>query len=157
MQEKRRRAVHILKQGLEVSHGDDEPKKQDFPHGIEPETEEIHLAQDAEENDIIQLQPIRTEREVLNTTSVPLESSQASVHGYESIAKPLAEISVEKQPDEIRSAPHASCSNDEIKSTKSKVWFLLSLSEFVKSRFMILFNFVIWTIERIAIFVRLIK
>lgn len=126
MKEKRRRAVHLLKEGLEVPHGDQLSKKQDYPCRTEPETEEIHLAQiqELEEDDIIQ--PIRTEREVLNTTSVPLESSQEPVHGneivnYKSVAKPLADISLEKQPDEIISSSPTSCSIDEIKSTASKV------------------------------------
>ncbi|XP_061371043.1 ATP-dependent RNA helicase DEAH13 [Gastrolobium bilobum] len=124
MKEKRRRAVHLLKEGLEVPHDDELSKKQDFSCRIEPETEEIHLVQ-AQEVGADIIQPIRTERKVLNTTSVPLESSQEQVHGneavnYKSVAKPLAGISIDKRPDEIRSSSPRSCSNDEVKSTKSK-------------------------------------
>ncbi|MED6184739.1 hypothetical protein PIB30_050412 [Stylosanthes scabra] len=122
VQEKRRRAVHLLKQGLEVSHDDDdEPKKADFPHGIEPETEEIHLAQDVEENGIIEFQLTRTEREVSNTTSLALESSQEIIPANESITKPVAKIPIEKQLEEIRSTCLASCSTNGIGSTKSKM------------------------------------
>lgn len=113
--EKRRRAVHLLKEGLEVPDNG-LPKK--------PETDEIHLAQadEVKEIDIIQIQPIRSE-EVLNTISVPLESSKEPVPGnevenYKYVSEPLADISI-KQLDEIRCSP-MSCSNDEIKSTKSK-------------------------------------
>nr|KYP64481.1 putative ATP-dependent RNA helicase DHX37 [Cajanus cajan] len=113
--EKRRRAVHLLKEGLEVP---------DNGLSKKPETDEIHLAQadEVKEIDIIQIQPIRSE-EVLNTISVPLESSQEPVPGndvenYKYVSEPLADISI-KQLDEIRCSP-MSCSNDEIKSTKSK-------------------------------------
>ncbi|KAJ1438675.1 P-loop containing nucleoside triphosphate hydrolase [Sesbania bispinosa] len=125
VKEKRRRAVHLLKEGLEVPHDDELSKKQDFPCRTEPETEEIHLtqAQEFEENDTIQ--PIRTEGKVLDTTSVPLESTQEPVQGnevvnYKSVAEPLADISIDTRPDEIRSSSPTSCSNIEIKSTKSK-------------------------------------
>ncbi|KAJ1413633.1 P-loop containing nucleoside triphosphate hydrolase [Sesbania bispinosa] len=125
VKEKHRRVVHFLKEGLEVPHDDELSKKQDFPCRIEPETEEIHLtqAQEFEENDTIQ--PIRTEGKVLSTTSVPLESTQEPVQGnevvnYKSVAEPLADISIDTRPDEIRSSSPTSCSNDEIKSTKSK-------------------------------------
>ncbi|KAL2337470.1 hypothetical protein Fmac_011916 [Flemingia macrophylla] len=114
--EKRRRAVLLLKEGLEVPH-DGLSKKH--------ETDETHLAQadEVEENDIIQVQPVRSE-EVLNTTPVPLESSQEAVPGnevehYKCVSEPLADISVDKQLDEIKCSP-TSCSNDETKSTKSK-------------------------------------
>ncbi|KAK7349630.1 hypothetical protein VNO77_07144 [Canavalia gladiata] len=117
MKEKRRRAVHLLREGLEVSL-DGLSKK--------PEIEEIHLAQahEIEENDIIQIQPIRKEGEILNAT-VPLEFSQEPVHDnkviyYKDVAKPLADISIDKQCDEIRSFTPMSCSIDEIKGTKSK-------------------------------------
>ncbi|KAG5069443.1 hypothetical protein JHK85_001820 [Glycine max] len=115
MKEKRRRAVHLLKEGLEVSY-DGLSKK--------PETDEIHLehADEVEENEI-QIQPIRSE-EVLNTTSVSLESSQEPVHGnevenYKYVSEHPADISIDKHLDEIRSST-MSCSTDEIKSTKSK-------------------------------------
>ncbi|KAL5180974.1 ATP-dependent RNA helicase DEAH13 [Glycine soja] len=113
MKEKRRRAVHLLKEGLEVSY-DGLSKK--------PETDEIHLehADEVEENEI-QIQPIRSE-EVLNTTSVSLESSQEPVHGnevenYKYVSEHPADISIDKHLDEIRSST-MSCSTDEIKSTK---------------------------------------
>ncbi|XP_004517254.1 ATP-dependent RNA helicase DEAH13, partial [Cicer arietinum] len=120
VKEKRRRAVHLLKEGLAVSHGDELSAKQDFPCRTDSENEEI---QEFEENEITQ--PVRTDREFLNTTSVLLESPQESVHAnevvnYKSVAKPLADISNDKQPDEIRSSSLMPCSNDEIKSIKSK-------------------------------------
>ncbi|TKY63743.1 ATP-dependent RNA helicase kurz [Spatholobus suberectus] len=117
MKEKRRRVVHLLKEGLEVSHDGLSTK---------PETDEIHLVQadEVEENDIIQIHPIRSDGEVLNTTSVPLESSQEPIHGkevenYKYVSENLADISVDKQHDEISSYP-TSFSIDEIKSSKSK-------------------------------------
>lgn len=116
MKEKRRRAVHLLKEGLKVSY-DGLSKK--------PEMDEIHLAQDdeVEENDI-QIQPIRSE-EVLNTTSTPMESSEETVHGnevenYKYVSGNLADISIDKQLYEIRSSP-LSCSTNEIKNTNLKV------------------------------------
>lgn len=122
MKEKRRRVVHLLKEGLEVSY-DGLSKK--------PETDEIHLehADEVEENEI-QIQPIRSE-EVLNTTSVSLESSQEPVHGnevetYKYVSEHPTDISIDNHLDEIRSSP-MSCSIDEIKGTKSKVLFLLRL------------------------------
>ncbi|XP_014523036.1 ATP-dependent RNA helicase DEAH13 [Vigna radiata var. radiata] len=115
MKEKRRRAVHLLKEGLKVSY-DGLSKK--------PEMDEIHLAQDdeVEENDI-QIQPIRSE-EVLNTTSTPMESSEETVHGnevenYKYVSGNLADISIDKQLYEIRSSP-LSCSTNEIKNTNLK-------------------------------------
>lgn len=126
MKEKRRRAVHLIKEGLDDPLGDDLSKKEDLLCRTESETEEDHLAQvqEYEENDTIQ--PMRTERKVLNAESVPFESSEEPVHGnelvnYKSVAKPLAAISTDKQPDEIKSVSPMSCSNDEIKSPKSKV------------------------------------
>ncbi|CAJ1949830.1 unnamed protein product, partial [Sphenostylis stenocarpa] len=113
--EKRRRAVHLLKEGLEVSY-DGLSKK--------PQMDEIHLAQadEVEENDI-QIQPIRSV-EVLNTTSVPLESSEEPLHcneveNYKYVSENLADISIVKKHDEIRSFP-LSCSVDEIKKTNLK-------------------------------------
>ncbi|XP_027335070.1 ATP-dependent RNA helicase DEAH13 isoform X2 [Abrus precatorius] len=101
MKEKRRRAVHILKEGLEVSL--DGPSKKH-------ETEEIHLSpvHQVEEKDIIQIPPVRT-----------------GVHGtevvnYNYVPKPIADISVDKKPDEVRSSSPTSCSIDEIRSTLSK-------------------------------------
>lgn len=130
MKEKRRRAVHILKEGLDVPHGNDLSKKQDLPCITEPESEdeENHMVQEPEENDIIQT--FRTEREILYTMSIPLEPSQEPVHGnevvnYESVAEPVAVSFTEKQPDEIRSSSPVSRSITEMKSTKSKVYSLL--------------------------------
>ncbi|KAL1368963.1 hypothetical protein HN51_023103 [Arachis hypogaea] len=120
VQEKRMRAVHLLKQGLEVLHDNDEPKKLDFPHGIEPETEGIHLVQEVEENGIVDIQLTRTEREVSSPTYLALESSQATIPANESINKPVTKIPIEKQLDEIRSACLASCSTNGIASTKSR-------------------------------------
>ncbi|XP_015950680.1 ATP-dependent RNA helicase DEAH13 [Arachis duranensis] len=120
VQEKRTRAVHLLKQGLEVLHDNDEPKKLDFPHGIEPETEGIHLVQEVEENGIVDIQLTRTEREVSSPTYLALESSQATIPANESINKPVTKIPIEKQLDEIRSACLASCSTNGIASTKSR-------------------------------------
>ncbi|KAG4393140.1 hypothetical protein GLYMA_03G024000v4 [Glycine max] len=115
MKEKRRRAVHLLKEGLEVSYDG---------LSMKPETDEIHLEQVDEvvENDI-QIQPISPE-EVLNTTSVSLESSQEPVHGnevetYKYVSEHPTDISIDNHLDEIRSSP-MSCSIDEIKGTKSK-------------------------------------
>ena len=132
MKEKRRRAVHLLKEGLEALCGDELSKKQDFSCRDESETEEIHSAQtqELEENDIIH--PIGTEIKVFDGTSAPLEPSQEPAHGNEvinskSAAQPLADISLDKQPDEIKSSSPTSCSNDVIKSTKSKVQRLLML------------------------------
>ncbi|XP_045828380.1 ATP-dependent RNA helicase DEAH13 [Trifolium pratense] len=123
VKEKRRRAVHLLKEGLEVPHGDDLSKKQDFPSITEPESEDEDILEESEEKDIIQ--PFITEREILYTTSTPLGSSQEPIHGnevvnYESVAEPVADISTDKKPDEIKSSSPTSCSIDEIKSTKSK-------------------------------------
>ncbi|CAI8600796.1 unnamed protein product [Vicia faba] len=125
VKEKHRKAVHLLKEGLEVPDGNNLSKKQDFPCITEPESEdeENNLVQESEENYFIH--PFRTEREILYTTSVPLETSQEPVHGngvvnYESVAKPVANSSTEKQPDEIRSSSPISHSITEIKSTKSK-------------------------------------
>ncbi|CAJ1949856.1 unnamed protein product [Sphenostylis stenocarpa] len=88
--EKRRRAVQLLKEGLEVSY-DGLSKK--------PQMDEIHLAQadEVEENDI-QIQPIRSV-EVLNTTSMPLESSlhRNEVDNYKYVSENLADISIVKQ------------------------------------------------------------
>jgi len=110
MKEKRRRAVHLLKEGLNVSY-----------NGLskEPEMDEIHSAQDDEvEKNDIQIQPIKSE-EVLNTTLTPLESSEELLHGnevenYKYVSGNLADISIDKQLYEIRSSP-LSCSVDEIK------------------------------------------
>ncbi|CAK8575065.1 unnamed protein product [Lathyrus sativus] len=119
VKEKRRRAVHLLKEGLEIPHDNNLSKKQDFPCINEPESEdgENHLVQESEENDFIQ--PFRTEREILYTTSTPLESSQEPVHGNE-VVNYESDISTDKQPDEIRSSSPISRSITEIKSTKSK-------------------------------------
>lgn len=126
MKEKRRKAVHLLKEGLDVPHDDDLSKKQDIACTSESEEEEIHTVQvkEFEENDVIQ--PFRTEKEILYTTTVPLESSQEPVHrnevmNYETVAEPVADVSTDKQPDEIRSSSPTSCSIDDIKSTNSKV------------------------------------
>lgn len=126
MKEKRRRAVHLLKEGLEGLCGDELSKKQDFSDRAEPETEEVHSpqTQELEENDTIH--PIATEIEVLDRTSVPLEPSREPVHGNEVIncksdAQPLPVISIDKKPGEIRSSSSTSCSNDEIKNTNLKV------------------------------------
>ncbi|KAK7390112.1 hypothetical protein VNO78_25411 [Psophocarpus tetragonolobus] len=115
MKEKRRRAVHLLKEGLEVSY-DGLSKK--------PETDEVHLvvADEFKENDI-QIEKDISE-EVLDTTLVSLESSQEPVHGnevenYKYVSEHLTGISIDKQLDEIRSSPMP-CSIDEITSTKSK-------------------------------------
>ncbi|KAK7260237.1 hypothetical protein RIF29_26123 [Crotalaria pallida] len=123
--EKRRRDVQLSKQGLEIPHdGDDKlPNKLNFSRIIDPETEEIHLAHEAEETDIIR--QIRAESKVLNTTSVPLVSSREPVCGnevvnYASVTKPVALISIEKRPVEIKSSSPMSCSNDGIKSSESK-------------------------------------
>jgi ATP-dependent RNA helicase DHX37/DHR1 len=132
VKEKRRRAVHLLKEGLEVPHGDDLSMKQDFPSITEPESEEEEeeeeeeILEESEEKEIIQPFITETEREILYTTSAPLECSQEPVHGnevvnYESVAEPVADISTDKKPDEIRSSSPTSCSIDELKSTKSKV------------------------------------
>jgi ATP-dependent RNA helicase DHX37/DHR1 len=128
VKEKRRRAVHLLKEGLEVPHGDDLSMKQDFPSITEPESEEEveEILEESEEKVIIQPFITETEREILYTTSAPLECSQEPVHGnevvnYESVAEPLADISTDKKPDEIRSSSPTSCSIGELKSTKSKV------------------------------------
>ncbi|KAL6556148.1 hypothetical protein OROGR_005436 [Orobanche gracilis] len=126
MKEKRRRVVHLSKEGLEDLCGDELSKKQDFPCRDESETEEIHLVQtqELEENDMIH--PIATEEGgVLDRKYVPLESSQEPVQGNEvinckSADQPLADISIDKNPDEITSSSLISCFNDEIKSTKSK-------------------------------------
>lgn len=97
MKEKRRRAIYLLKEGLEIPLGDELSKKEDLLCGAEPETEEIHVlqTQEVEENDNIQ--PIRTERKPLNTTFVPLESSHQPVNDNEvvncrSAPKPLVDI-----------------------------------------------------------------
>jgi ATP-dependent RNA helicase DHX37/DHR1 len=129
VKEKRRRAVHLLKEGLEVPHGDDLSKKQDFPSITEPESEEEEeeeILEESEEKEIIQPFITETEREILYTTSAPLGCSQEPVHGnevvnYESVAEPVADISTDKKPDEIRSSSPTSCSIGELKSTKSKV------------------------------------
>jgi hypothetical protein len=128
VKEKRRRAVHLLKEGLEVPHGDDLSMKQDFPSITEPESEEEEeeILEESEEKEIIQPFITETEREILYTTSAPLGCSQEPVHGnevvnYESVAEPVADISTDKKPDEIRSSSPTSCSIDELKSTKSKV------------------------------------
>ncbi|OIW02210.1 hypothetical protein TanjilG_31959 [Lupinus angustifolius] len=124
LREKRLRDVQLLKQGLEVPHDDDDeqPQDADFPCTIESEAEEIHLAHEPEENDIVQ--PIRAERKLLNT-SVPLESSQEPVCGHEdvnhkSVTEPQPNDSIEKRPDEIKSSSPIFCSNDGIKRTESK-------------------------------------
>jgi ATP-dependent RNA helicase DHX37/DHR1 len=128
VKEKRRRAVHLLKEGLEVPHGDDLSKKQDFPSITEPESEEEveEILEESEEKVIIQPFITETEREILYTTSAPLECSQEPVHenevvNYESVAEPVTDISTDKKPDEIRSSSPTSCSIGELKSTKSKV------------------------------------
>jgi hypothetical protein len=128
VKEKRRRAVDLLKEGLEVPHGDDLSKKQDFPSITEPESEEEveEILEESEEKVIIQPFITETEREILYTTSAPLGCSQEPVHGnevvnYESVADPVADISTDKKPDEIRSSSPTSCSIGELKSTKSKV------------------------------------
>ncbi|ESW06878.1 hypothetical protein PHAVU_010G084200 [Phaseolus vulgaris] len=115
MKEKRRRTVHLLKEGLKVSYNGLSKK---------PLMDEIHLAQDDEfeENDI-QIQPIRSE-EVLNTTSTSLESSEELVHGnevedYKCVSENPADISTVKQLYEIRSSP-LSCSIDEIENSNLK-------------------------------------
>jgi ATP-dependent RNA helicase DHX37/DHR1 len=126
VKEKRRRAVHLLKEGLEVPHGDDLSKKQDFPSITEPESEEEveEILEESEEKVIIQPFITETEREIVYTTSAPLECSQEPVHenevvNYESVAEPVTDI--DKKPDEIRSSSPTSCSIGELKSTKSKV------------------------------------
>jgi ATP-dependent RNA helicase DHX37/DHR1 len=128
VKEKRRRAVHLLKEGLEVPHGDDLSMKQDFPSITEPESEEEveEILEESEEKVIIQPFITETEREILYTTSAPLECSQEPVHenevvNYESVAEPVTDISTDKKPDEIRSSSPTSCSIGELKSTKSKV------------------------------------
>lgn len=125
VKEKRRKAVHLLKEGLEVPHDDDLSGKQDIACTSESEEEEIHTVQvkEFEENDVIQ--PFRTEKEILYTTTVPLESPQELVHknevvNYETVAEPVADVSTDKQPDEIRSSSPTSCSIDDIKSNNSK-------------------------------------
>lgn len=125
VKEKRRKAVHLLKEGLDVPHDDDLSKKQDIACTSESEEEEIHTVQvkEFEENDVIQ--PFRTEKEILYTTTVPLESTQEPVHrneviNYETVAEPVADVSTDKQPDEIRSSSPTSRSIDDIKSTNSK-------------------------------------
>jgi len=116
MKEKRRRTVHLLKEGFEVSYNGLSEK---------PLMDEIHLEQDdeVEENDI-QIQPIRSE-EVLNTTSTSLESSEEPVHGnevedYKYVSENHTDISNVKQLYEVRSSP-LSCSIDEIENTNLKV------------------------------------
>ncbi|KAF7827723.1 ATP-dependent RNA helicase DEAH13 [Senna tora] len=111
--ERRRRAVHLLKEGLEIGHSHDLSTKLSVPQRIEPETEEIHLAQEIEEND--QIQATRSEIELSYTPSSPLEPSQEPTCGDEIVvnngplAASLGDVSVEKKAttvlDEIRYSP----------------------------------------------------
>ncbi|XP_028807385.1 ATP-dependent RNA helicase DEAH13 [Neltuma alba] len=60
--ERRRRAVCLLKEGLEVTDNHDLYRITDVRHRIEHEKDEIHMTQEVEEND--QIQPVGFEREL---------------------------------------------------------------------------------------------
>ncbi|KAI4354890.1 hypothetical protein L6164_003715 [Bauhinia variegata] len=127
LREKRRRVVHLLKEGLEVCHSDEPSKKLGISRQIEPDIEMTHLVEEFEEDDIIQ--PIRIESEDLNTTYAPLESSQGPERGKEniensgSLAPCLADFSLEKKEasisDGIKNSSLALSSNDGRKGIQS--------------------------------------
>ncbi|KAK4263874.1 hypothetical protein QN277_029231 [Acacia crassicarpa] len=99
--ERRRRAVHLLKEGLESAHSHDLSSSLNVPHRMEPETEEIHTAQETEEND--QIQPAGFDGEILCKPCAPLVSSVEPACGDQSfenngtLAASLGGISVNKK------------------------------------------------------------
>ncbi|KAJ7963069.1 ATP-dependent RNA helicase DEAH13 [Quillaja saponaria] len=112
MLEKRRRAAHLLKEGLELPHGYEPFSKSDELCGVEPESEVIHSGLEIRGNRILPLTITQTEVSIV--TSVSLDYSQRSVlsNGVEtdsgSLAASQAEVSTEKM---------TSMANDETENT----------------------------------------
>ena len=135
--EKRRRAVHLLKEGL-VPHSDVLSKRMGASQKIKTEIEEIPLEQEIKESEIIQT---ITEREVLNKESDPLESSYGPVCDNEiannsgSLATSVATNFTQKKtaslPNDMRSSSLNPCANDQRESTQSTV----SVTQFVEFLF----------------------
>ncbi|KAJ7951721.1 ATP-dependent RNA helicase DHX37-like protein [Quillaja saponaria] len=112
--EKRRRAEYLLKEGLEVPHGDEPLNKSDDLDEIEAGSEEIHSGMDIRGKD--NFLSIITDREVSTVTSVSLDYTQRLVYSNGvatdsgSLTSSYAEVSTE-----IKS----SMPNDVMEGTKS--------------------------------------
>lgn len=109
-------------------HSHELSRKLGVPHGIEPETEEIHLAHELEEND--QTQPSIFEKELLNTPSAPLESFQEPACDDEifvngPLAASLDDAPIEKKATSVLDEIKYSSLNDGTIRAEPKVWCIL--------------------------------
>lgn len=133
MLERRRRAIHLLKEGLGVDNSHDLSGILDVLHRVEPEAEEIHMEQEAEEND--KIQPARFERDLSCEPYLSLGSSQEpacgdkSLKNNEPVTTTLSDVSVEeKMTSLLDDKTHCDDIGKPIDGSiraESKVWFLL--------------------------------